>query len=285
MKPPPTPPSRPSRSDLLRSVRSIQDAEDLRKGSQNPQEVEYFETPGRLYPNVTKAPLNDVRVRRAINLAMDREEYIRTFSNGRGKIAPAGSEVETFTQEEAKQMLRYDPEEAKRLLREAGFASGGPDLEVLYTQDYGQLLVSWIQLFQAQMKRIGINVTLKNEERTTMSRNRRDGNYQLSPSPFTTLQPEIDGTLFAMFHPASNANYGRVNDPTLTAMIEATRKEPDPAKRQDLVRQTGRYINEGTWGIAFYFGPEYIFWQAHLKGFGPNKGNRGRLSPEAWLDK
>lgn len=270
--------------DQFRNVRSPQDAEELRKASPEAAELEFFETPGRLYLNSSKPPLNDVRLRRAINLAMDRDEYIKTFAAGKGRFAPAGVEADTFTQEEARQLLKYDPEAAKRLLQEAGFGQG-QSLEVLFTPEYGQIMVSWVELFQAQMKRIGLDVQLKSQERTTMSRNRRDGNYQMSPSPFTTLQPDIDGTLFAMFHPASVANYGRVNDPKLTEMIEGTRKEPDAAKRTELVRQTGRYINENAYGIAFYFGPEYMFTHANVKGFYPNKGNKGRLTADVWMER
>ncbi len=271
--------------DLLRDIRSPEEADTIMKGTPDAKMLEYFDIPGRMYLNTQKPPFNDVRVRKAVNLAADRSEYIKTFSAGKGQYAPAGVDTSIFTQDEAKKMLPYDPEEAKRLLREAGYGSGGPDFEILYTPEYGDLLVSWTQLFQDQLKRVGMNPVLKPQERTTMSRNRRDGNFQASPSPFTTLQPDIDGILYAMFHPSSDANYGRVNDPKLTALIEASRKEPDPQKRLAIVREAGQYINDQALGFAFYFGPQYVFWQPGVKNYSPNKGNKGRVTYDVWMDK
>ena len=78
--------------------------------------------PLNLYINTRVAPLNDVRVRRALAYSINRDEIIKTLQCGKGEWALSGALGDTFSQEERRQMLRYDPQEAARLVREIGRA-------------------------------------------------------------------------------------------------------------------------------------------------------------------
>lgn len=61
-------------------------------------------------------------------------------------------------------------------------------------------------------------------------------------------------------------------------MLEAQRREPDPAKRKDLIRQAVRYVNENPWAQALYYGGGYALWWPSLRNFAPNMGVNGSMA-------
>lgn len=92
--------------------------------------------------NMRKAgsPWRDVRVRQAVNLAINREDLIQYAAKGNGVIVPALIAVNTFGYDPALAPYAFDPGKARTLLREAGYPDGlavtliaPPNLEILAT--------------------------------------------------------------------------------------------------------------------------------------------------------
>lgn len=271
--------------DVLHEIDTPNEAQAVRSAAAGANEVEYLGWNAvRLYYNINRAPFNDLKFRKAFAYAIDRDEYLKTFMGGKGRWSAAGAAPETFTQEELKQMLKYDPEESKKLLRETGY--DGAEIEYLYSDGYGEQLLNDSLLLQSQLKKVGINMGIKTMERNDISNRRRNGNYSITSVGLGPgLEPDVDYLVYGYWHPKSNANYYHVNDPRLTELVEATRREGDPAKRNEAVRRAARYINDNTIGIWIYFGVGYHFWHPHVKGFHPNQANRGRPEPMVWIDK
>ena len=279
--------------DLLSySGLTLESVEQVKKKDPTTVEFDYLDSTERyIYLNVSKPPLSDERVRKAISLSIDRDEFIRALSNGKGEWAFAASRPGLFTQEEIKQVLKYDPTQAKQLLTEAGFANG-VDVDTPFApKKYGAQFISALQLLQAQLKKTGINLALKPVDDTTYYPTWiRSGNFQLSMTPragptINTIDPQ--GALYSLFYPNQPENVGRVNDAQLTQLIEAQKREVDPAKRQDLIRQAIRRVNDVPWGLALYYGPGYQLAQPYLKGYNPNLANvwQDVHLTETWLDK
>jgi len=238
-----------------------------------------------IYINNKAAPLNDARVRQAISLATDPDEFINTFAGGEGERTLAGAFPDTYSQQEIRQLQRYDIAQAKQLLSAAGYANG-LDLEFIYNPAYGQLHVSGVQLFQAQLRKAGINVTLKSMDSVAVSNARAQGKYSLTATPRTTaLVGDVDSYAYANFHTGSANNQSQVSDPKLDAVLEAQRRELDQAKRKELVRQAVRTIVEQAYSIAIFRAASYQFWQPYLKGYAPNFGTLGAPQADTWLEK
>ena len=240
--------------------------------------------PSHLYMQVQVPPLNDLRIRKAISLSINRQEFIDTFSEGRGGWALAGALPDTFTQEEIRQMLRHDPTESRRLVAEAGFPRG-VDLPIAdANEQYGNIYTSRLQLLQAQLKKGGINLTLVPVNTAEYGQNKRTGNFVLDFSG-KLIQADIDYYLYAVFHSTSGTNYGKVKDPALDKMLEAQRSEPDPAKRTELIRKAVRYINvDMVWGLAGDTSSEYQYWQPYVKAIYSHWQNFPNYIG-TWLDK
>lgn len=109
--------------------------------------------------NVTKAPFNNVKVRQAVNLAIDRNQILKLI-NGRGLVEtqllpPAMPGYDTSMKGYA-----YDPTQAKKLLQEAGYGNGF-SITLAYTSAR-PFVETVMQNIQAQLAKVGITVNLHN---------------------------------------------------------------------------------------------------------------------------
>jgi ABC-type transport system substrate-binding protein len=90
-----------------------------------------------------------------------------------------------------------------------------------------------------------------------------------------------------MFYPGSTDNQGRINDPELTPLLEAQRRELDQAKRRDPLRQAIKRINEVPWCLALFYGTSYDLRQSYIKNFARNISDvsSARYLTNVWLEK
>ncbi len=106
-------------------------------------------------------PLADVSVRRAIQMAIDRETILNSIYGGDGKLEdgvyPTG--CLGYCQDD-QGWLKYDPEEAKKLLAEAGYANGF-DMELALDSGAADTDKNTVQIIAQNLKDIGINATVK----------------------------------------------------------------------------------------------------------------------------
>jgi oligopeptide transport system substrate-binding protein len=150
--------------------------------------------------NIKKPPVDDVRVRQALNLAVDKTQLVEKITRG-GQL-PATHFVPDFTglgysdQVEADKAAGVDPfaafvhnpEKARQLLTEAGFevvkegegyrANGFPALEILYNTSEGHKQIA-VAIQDMWKRHLGISATLRNEEWKVMLKNVRDGHFQV----------------------------------------------------------------------------------------------------------
>ena len=179
--------------------------------------------------NVTKPPLNDVRVRRALAIAIDREAIVRDIL--RGGQTPALNFTPPSPGFAATARISRDLDEARRLLAEAGYPGGKnfPHVELLYnTLEAHRTIAEAIQ--QMWKTRLGIDVTLQNQEWKVYLDSQNTGNYQIAragwigdypdPSTFVDLWMTGGGNNQTGW---SNAEYDRLQRGSKTAPTETER--------------------------------------------------------------
>lgn len=278
--------------DLFTEDITIQTGEEFAKANPNAVRYEYPMTrTGTLIFNERPGYLfADGRLRKAFSLALDRDEFIRTFSKGQGQWALTHSQPGMFTQEETKRILRHDPTEAARLVKEAGYANG-VDIEARFSVNDPEESVSALQLVQAQMKKAGINLVLTPTEHTEFSNLRKDGKHQLFIYQTGNFTPEVDGALIPLQTRRDPSNYSGMEEPAFNVIAQKSRAETDPVKRKELVRQAIRFINEGYHAGQFlYVGVGLQFWHPYVKNYHPNgAADDGRSYmpkvEDIWVDK
>jgi oligopeptide transport system substrate-binding protein len=155
--------------------------------------------------NVNKVPLNDVRVRRALALALDRNAIAGGLLKGgetpASSLTPPGTGG--FT---ASIPMEFDVAKARRLLAEAGYPQGKgfPRLDYLYASSGGGKSALGETIQQMWLKNLGIEVTLTNQEFKVWADTLQQGNYMISfndwvadyfdPSTFIDLMIPTEAT-------------------------------------------------------------------------------------------
>jgi peptide/nickel transport system substrate-binding protein len=242
-------------------------------------------SPIHLYMNLKNPALSDIRVRQAIALTINRDEFLKTLYGGKGGWAMAGAFPDTFSQEEIRGLLKYDPTQAKQLLAEAGYANG-LNLQFVYNTIYGDDYVTQVQLLQSQLKPIGINLELNLLTGVDYDTRKKQHDFTITDGP-KQLEGDVDSYVYAAFYPGNRANYTEVNDPQLNPLLDAQRRETDAAKRRDIVRQAAKRISlDMFWAEAIYYPVSYNIWLPRLKNYVPYFG-AGATNPvftNAWLD-
>jgi oligopeptide transport system substrate-binding protein len=145
---------------------------------------EYYASPylGTYYFrfNVTKPPVSDVRVRKALSLAVDRESLTK-FVTKAGEVPYSGFVPAGLRGYEGPRGLGFDPAAAKKLLAEAGYPDGMrfPKTELLYnTSDLHRVITQAVQ--QMWKEHLGIQVDLVNVEWKVYLARQGSLDYQIS---------------------------------------------------------------------------------------------------------
>ena len=125
--------------------------------------------------NENVEPMNDVKVRKAIQMAIDRQSILDAIYGGEGTVIdgiyPAGSIG--FT-EENQGWLQYDPDGAKALLEEAGYGDGF-DLEISADASASSSISNVLQIVAENLQAIGINAHIENYDEAAWLTLRKSG--------------------------------------------------------------------------------------------------------------
>jgi peptide/nickel transport system substrate-binding protein len=249
---------------------------------------------GMFYMRTDQPPFNDIRVRRALSLAINRQAWLEALDFGEGcfvtgPIPCALPEWRLDPQEldpaAAKYWVGFDREEAKRLLAEAGYPKGFTT-PLYHHPGYPTPWPSRYELAVDELSKVGIQVELKPQEYGEYISTTYLGKFdKLAMGPITPFL-EVDDYLYGVFYPDQPNNRSHVNDPALNEMLIAQRRELDPEKRRQIVRDIQRYVADKAYYVYLPGGLSYQVHHPRLKGFAPKIGQTmvHRLIA-AWLDE
>jgi peptide/nickel transport system substrate-binding protein len=243
-----------------------------------------------LYMRTDQPPFNDVRVRRAISHAIDRQALIEGLGFG-GEPSPAvprGLVEWSLPIDQLGAGAKYyqhDPQEARRLLAEAGFAQG-LKTPLHATWGYGRDLLDGLQLIQQNLKNVGIEVELKLQEYGAYMATTFVGKFEgLACGPVGgSMEP--NSLLYSMYAPDQPRNNGHVNDPTLAAMLKEARRTQNLEARKKRIFDIQRYTAERQY---YVYATTWMYtgsWQPYVKHYTPNLGfDFGSRTAVLWLDR
>ena len=139
--------------------------------------------------NVAKPPLDNVKVRRALVLAIDRDAIIKNITKGEQQVAlawvpyglPDAKAGDDFRRTGGDYFQDHDIAAAKRLLTEAGYPDGAglPPITLIYNTSEGHKAIA--EAIQEMWKKnLGVNITLTNQEWKVFLSTRSKGDYQVA---------------------------------------------------------------------------------------------------------
>jgi oligopeptide transport system substrate-binding protein len=219
------------------------------------------------------APTNDVRVRKALSISVDREQISATLL--RNEAEPAYGIVpnampghEPNPMPFAKQPIAARVEEAKALLAEAGYGPNNP-LKITYKfggqESNRRIAVALQQMWQA----LGAEVTLENVGANAVVADARTGSYQAMR--YTYYAPYPDPVAFLkLFESGANTNFSFYADPAYDQMLQRADRIIDKAERTQALREVENKIMAQFPVIPIYFHFRYYLVGQRVQGWVEN---------------
>ncbi|AJQ96485.1 ABC transporter substrate-binding protein [Gynuella sunshinyii] len=218
--------------------------------------------------NHEHAPLNDVRVRQALDYGINKQSIIDIVTFGYGTIANSYIPMGALYHNDLNLSRTYDPEKAKALLKQAGVH----DLTLNYIVNAGDEVDEQIAiLLQQQLAQIGVRANLTKVDPSQSWDMLVDGDYDISVMYWTNdiLDPD-QKTTFVLGNDA-NMNYmTRYNNPQVTKLVEQGRLETDPAKREVIYMELQKIAKEEVNWVDLYYSPYRNVTRKNITGFYQN---------------
>jgi len=225
------------------------EADNIAKARHDPalQVLTYTGSGATVYAFNTKvAPFQDVRVRRALVMALDRQLMSEVLTNGLARPAtnPYGDGSWVKCQDDG--ALPYDPAKAKALLAEYGKPVA---FKMLVTATPRGRSVG--QVLQQLWKRVGAETEIDQLDQTTIPPRAFSHQFQLTPWRIIDLA-DPDPQMYANFHTGSPANLAQFSSTELDRLLEEARSATDQKQRISNYCAISRLINhEATWFWTF----------------------------------
>ncbi len=236
--------------------------------------------------NNRRGPLADVRVRRAINHAVNVPELLATVYGGRGIPASGAIPPALAGSDPARLGYRYDPAEARRLLVQAGYASG-IDLQLWRTASNVELS-RVAQAVQAQLEPVGVRVELVERDASSQREAARKGETDMVILDWWADYPDADNFLYPLFYSGSfgpGGNYAFYADPVTDSLILAARRTTDDVLRTALYRRIDERVYQAAPWLYLWFPkdlwarrPEVSGWDIPVI-FNGQRWTRARVAP------
>lgn len=233
--------------------------------------------------NPSRRVLNDVRVRRAIACAIDRQEVLDIAALGEGVIT--GPLTPPYYRVNVNDLFCYPQhwERARQLLTEAGRASG-LHFKIMVPSD-NLTLVTAAQNIQTQLRKAGVETGLEVLEPGVYGDRWYKADFDAalaSPNGY----PDPDVMLTPYWHSTGEINrIANYRDAELDKLLEQGRATLEPEKRKPIYDQIQKKLVEAAPWVWLFSGYDYRVLQPYVKGFTPLPNGSIIYAREIWLDK
>jgi peptide/nickel transport system substrate-binding protein len=199
--------------------------------------------------NNSKKPFDDKRVRQALNYAVDKEAIVRDVLKGTGAVSKGPVLPGTWGDESGIKPFPYDPERARKLLAEAGLASGFST--TLWVPESGsgmQSPVAMSTIIQSNLKAVGVNVTLQTMEWGAFLAKLRTKEQDLFALSWMAGSEDPDLVMYPLLHSSQwtpvGPNRAMYKNPRFDEVLTQARLTTDQAKRAQLYREAQRLLHD-----------------------------------------
>jgi len=244
--------------------------------------------------NTTKPPFDNLKVRQAFSLAIDRKGAVQAVHQGGGVVgasmAPKPFGVWGLLEKEQTELLGYgtpasDKAKAKKLLAEAGFGPG-KQLKLELAARAIPIYLDLASFVINELKQVGVEATLKQVETAQWHPLATRKEFQAAPNLTGVGVDDPDANYFENFACGSPRNYGGYCNEQVMKMIEAQSQELDVKKRMRMVADIQKKLEEDAARPTIDWRQEYYLQWQHVKNLIPHQSiyNWGRMQ-EVWLDR
>lgn len=205
---------------------------------------------GLEYVMLNNEHIPDVRVRQAINYALDVPQIVEVTTEGTLTHASGFVNRITFGHNPDFEGYSHDIERARELMREAGF-SGEPnanDLEFdIYANGENNIRVQSAQIIANQLQEIGINLTIRTPEFNAIMDMIENREIAMATLGWGTVTGDADYALYPLFHSSAHSpstNHALVDNPEIDDLLYRARSSSDQEERQELYWEVQELLHE-----------------------------------------
>lgn len=284
---------RTAKLDLMETVRWSH-VEELKKTAPKIQWSRRLSNGGQFVAmRMDQKPFDDIRVRRALNLAINRQEIVKAYYGGNAELL-AWPMHPTYTgyfesldtmPDSVKELFSFNPAKAKQLLAEAGYPNGFTfKVQTSSANTEGDLL----QMVAAYLAKVGVKMEIQTLEYAAyfsamMTRTNAPGYFMFlgNTNPTTALRKSfVKGQVW---------NPSQFSDPEVDKMMAETYAEADERVRQVKVRQMTRLVLEKAPVIFLPSAYVYTGWWPWVKNYGgelrAGSERPGPIHARIWVDQ
>ncbi|WP_283135973.1 ABC transporter substrate-binding protein [Rhizohabitans arisaemae] len=245
-------------------------------------ESELFGESNYFQLNVKRAPMNDVNVRRALAMALDRDAIGRTRNRGVTRVANGPFPPGTPGYLDNTGYPGYDPAAARAIIEKYEAANGPISLKLMIPQSPTHAKTA--QVVQQMWKEVGVDVALEQVEFNAFLERDRRGDYDMTDARlFGGADPDLQRR---WWHSSGASPVGNISDPQVDAALDVIRSSTDPAQRKASAEQLNRrlgdqvnylWVNWTVWAVAAK--PDVVGLNLQI----PGGGQAGLVLGDHWL--
>ena len=191
-------------------------------------------------------PFDDIRVRQALNFAVDVDGIVAALLAGNGERLPNFFVEGGLGWDPSLKPYAYDPEQALALLTEAGYGKGFATAIEFASQEREEIVLA----VASQLAEVGIQAEVRPVELATFNQTWTDP--EAAPLRFSSWRPLFDPYTLLSLVVASDGFLSRHANATVQKTLEAAAAETDPAVREKLYRELGRRLRDEPAAIYLY---------------------------------
>lgn len=216
--------------------------------------------------NTRKPPFDDVRVRQAVNLAIDRQAMIQALTFGFGRADNQIWDNGSFWRMKG-DVPQADLVKAKALLAAAGYKDGLP-ITISCKPDF----VGEAQMVQSQLNAVGFQAKIQVIDWVTLKKRMNTYNYHLAISA-AGWYADPDSRFGRFYVKTGPANYfaGGYDNSVVAELLASARMESAPNKRKEMYQQIFDIIERDVPSVMLYFSPQSLAWRNEVQDFRTNR--------------
>ena len=218
--------------------------------------------------NTRKKPLDDIRVRQALTLAINQRAIVRRITKG-GQSPATGYTPPGISGYKAPELVNYNPRDARNLLAEAGFPGGEgfPKLTLIYNTSEAHRDIA-IAIQQMWKSILGIDIDLRNQEWKVFLDTVQQGDYDIARAGWIGDYMYPDTFLF-MWTTGNGNNETGWSNPEYDKLISDSYLESDAEKRLEMLYDAETILLEEMPIAPIYFYTRNYRLDTRVRGWNP----------------
>jgi peptide/nickel transport system substrate-binding protein len=233
-----------SDGQAVAALRQITDQYNVLEQPVGRSEVRYY------LMNAAKPPLDDLNARKAVAMAIDREQINEIRNEGAYRIADGPFDTKVIGYTKNPGVPEYNLKQAKKLASEYKAAHGG-EFSVVIEHTNDPANTQEAELIKRQLAEAGIDSTLKQDDQTAFILAAVSGNFSIM---LWRQHPGDDpDAQYYWWNTGSTLNFGKFDDPTLQGLLDAGRAETDAKERKKIYLDVNKRFASQVYNVWSYY--------------------------------